>query len=122
MTQPPDSKGPRPLDYAPPSGRGPAGGVRFIWQMAIGAGALIVAVGLSISLNALAMGMALMPPVGSLAAVGHYLIFGGLVAVNILAVARWRWPGFVAGCVTTVGLALLVGIGACFYMISHIGH
>lgn len=112
LPQPPRPPGRQPLDYAPPAERGPAGGVGFLGQMAIGAGALAATVAL------LFAWFALYPT----ASVGGWFLMLGLAILNIWAAGRWRWPGFVAGCVTMVGVALLVGVGLCFYALGHLGH
>jgi len=112
MTQPPDPKNPRPLDYAPPMGNKPAGGVPFIGQMAIGFAALFVVpiVSFLIALflpSALHDSPTLMPYIYA-----PLTVVLPLIGLATIAWRRWHWRGVLVGMATALGL-VLVAWGLC---------
>jgi hypothetical protein len=98
-----------PLQYERPRATvdddGPAGGVPFIGQMAIGFGAFLVyAVLVSMSVSVRSPGWE-----GVLAIVNFTMLLL-LFAVAGVARSRWRWRGFLVGVLSGFGLMML-GIG-----------
>ena len=108
-------KPPRPLDYATPVRRGPAGGVPYLAQMALGAGALVLTIVLVVCLFQFVPSESMSDNTNYLVVLtGTCLSIAGFVVVTVLAIVRWRWPGFSIGVVTAIGLILLLGCGLCF--------
>jgi len=103
-----------PLDYARP--RGPAGGVPFIGQMAIGFGAFVVMCVVTLlagAIGASAWGSSttLVPVVAGVLVLGLPILL--LAVLTIVTWRRWRWRGFLVGVLVGLGLVLLAA-GLCF--------
>jgi hypothetical protein len=118
-TRPPESGEPQPppqrvyLQYqAPGEQEGPAGGVPFIGQLAIGFGAFLVC-GAMIFVTGALWNWTTWTPLYPIAWLSSPLL---LVGMTVVAWRRWRWRGFLVGVLIGVGL-LGLAIGACFAIV-----
>ncbi len=103
-----------PLQYerprSPVDDDGPAGGVSFGGQIALGFGAFVLC-------GAIGLGMLRVPMATSLFDIFTPLLaLLLLIAVTVVARVNWRWRGFVVGVLIGVGLVGLAA-GACFAIV-----